>query len=96
MPVGTFSNMDLSAGLNLATLKTPMSDQAAAVYTLTVQRTTIHNDRWRNIQVPLATYNLPETKPAADALDNLERALISKQREAAQPKRHTYQLTPAA
>jgi lysophospholipase L1-like esterase len=95
-PVGTFSAADLAKGINLAALDTPMAQQAAEVHTLTVAHTTIHNDRWRNIQVPLAKYNLPQAKPAMDQLDSLETALIAKQRETAQPRAHTFQLIPGA
>jgi lysophospholipase L1-like esterase len=93
---GTFSSSDLAEGVNLATLDTPMSRQAADVYKLTVERATVHNDRWRSIQVPLANLNLPEAKPAIDALDSLETALATKQREAAQPKPHSFEIVPAA
>jgi lysophospholipase L1-like esterase len=92
--VGTFSEADLANGVNLATLNTPMSQQANDVYQLTVEHATIHNDRWRSIQVPLAKYNLPQTKAAMDSLDTLEAALVAKQREAAQPRAHTFQLVP--
>jgi hypothetical protein len=95
-PVGTFSAADLAQGINLAILDTPMAQQAAEVHTFTVAHTTIHNDRWRNIQVPLAKYNLPQAKPAMDQLDSLETALIAKQRETAQPRAHTFQLIPGA
>lgn len=95
-PVGTFSAADLAQGINLATLDTPMAQQAAEVHSLTVAHSTIHNDRWRNIQVPLAKYNLPEAKPAMNQLDSLETALVRKQRQTAQPRAHTFQLIPAA
>jgi hypothetical protein len=94
--VGTFSGDDLAKGVNLAVLSTPMSQQANEVYTLTVEHATIHNDRWRSVQVPLAKYNLPEAKPAMDALDALETSVVTKQREMAQPKPHTFQIVPAA
>jgi lysophospholipase L1-like esterase len=94
--VGSFSSADLEKGINLATLNTPMAQQAVEVYKLTVQHATIHNDRWRSIQVPLAQYNLPQAAPAMDALDKLETAVVTKQREAAQPKAHTFQIVPAA
>jgi lysophospholipase L1-like esterase len=94
--VGTFSEADWAKGINLATLDTPMSEQAAEVHSLTVTHTTIHNGRWRNIQVPLAKYNLPEAKPAMDRLDALDTALIARQKEAAQPRAHTFQLVPGA
>jgi lysophospholipase L1-like esterase len=94
--LGTFNSDDLAKGVNLAVLNTSMSQQANEVYLLTMEHATIHNDKWRSIQVPLAKYNLPEAKPAMDALDALETGVIAKQREAAQPKPHTFQIVPAA
>ena len=73
-----------------------MAQQAATVYKLTTQHATIHNDRWRDVQVSLAQYNLPQASPALDTLDQLETAVIAKQREAAQPKAHTFLIVPAA
>jgi hypothetical protein len=92
--VGTFSNADLANGVNLAVLSTPMAEQANEVYDLTMAHATIHNDRWRNIQVPLKKYDLAEAKPAMDSLDTLEIAAVRKQREIAQPRAHTFQLVP--
>lgn len=92
--IGNFSSTDLASGVNLALLNTPMSQQANEVYQLTIDHATIHNDRWRNIQVPLAKYSLPQAKAAMDSLDQLEAALVAKQRETAQPRAHTFQLVP--
>ena len=92
--IGTFSSADLANGVNLALLNTPMSQQANEVYQLTIDHATIHNDRWRNIQVPLAKYALPQAKAAMDSLDQLEAALVAKQRDTAQPRAHTFQLVP--
>ncbi|HEX6545226.1 MAG TPA: SGNH/GDSL hydrolase family protein [Bryobacteraceae bacterium] len=92
--IGTFNSTDLANGVNLALLNTPMSQQAKEVYQLTVDHATLHNDRWRNIQVPLAKYTLPQAKTAMDSLDQLEAAVVAKQRETAQPRAHTFQLVP--
>jgi hypothetical protein len=92
--VGNFSSADLANGVNLALLNTPMSQQANEVYQLTIDHTTIHNDRWRHIQTSLAKYTLPQTKAAMDSLDQLEAAVIAKQRETAQPRAHTFRLVP--
>jgi lysophospholipase L1-like esterase len=94
--VGTFSKTELASGVNLASLKTPMTQQADEVHKLTVEHATIHNDRWRTIQIPLEKYNLPQTKATMDAMDALEAQVVQKQHEAAQPKPHTFQLVPAA
>jgi hypothetical protein len=94
--IGTFSKAELADGVNLALLDTPMARQAEEVHKLTIEHATIHNDRWRTIQVPLEKYSLSETKSAMDAMDALETQVVRKQREAAQPKPHTFQLVPAA
>jgi lysophospholipase L1-like esterase len=92
--VGTFNNDEFARGINLALLETPMARQAKEVYDLTVSHSDIHNDRWRTVQVPLAEYNLPQSRATMDALDALERAVVAKQHQAAQPKPHTYALVP--
>jgi lysophospholipase L1-like esterase len=94
--VGAFNNGQLSRGVNLALLDTPMTKQAQQVYDLTSLHSDIHNDRWRSIQVPLAEYALPEAGSAAQELDALERAVVEKQHEAAQPKRHSFTLVPVS
>ena len=92
--VGTFNNDELGRGVNLAILETPMSKQAKQVYDLTVSHCDIHNQRWRTIQVPLASYNLPQTEPAMQAADSLEQAVIGKRHEIGQPKAHNFEVVP--
>jgi hypothetical protein len=91
-PVGTFNDGELAAGVNLAILKTPMTEQAEEVYELTVSHCDIHNGRWRTIQVPLAKDNLAETAPAMAADDALEAAVIRKRQEVVQPKPHHFEI----
>jgi lysophospholipase L1-like esterase len=92
--VGTFNNDQLAGGINLALLETPMTKQAREVYDLTVSHCDIHNDRWRTVQVPLAEYGLPQSRAAMESSDKLERAVVAKQHDAAQPKPHRYALVP--
>ena len=92
--VGTFNNDELGRGVNLALLSTPMSKQAKQVYDLTVSHCDIHNQRWRTIQVPLTSYNLPQTEPAMQSADSLEQAVIQKRHEAGQPKAHKFEVFP--
>ena len=94
--VATFNNDELARGVNLALLDTPMSKQAKEVYDLTVSRCDVHNNRWRTVQVPLASYNLPAAQPAMQSFDALDEALLQKRREAAKPKPHKYELVPVA
>lgn len=91
-PVGTFNDGELAAGINLAILNTPMTQQAKEVYDLTVSHCNIHNERWRTIQVPLAKDNLAQTEPAMAAADALEAAVIRKRQEAVQPKPHHFEV----
>ncbi len=96
--VGTFTREQLAAGINLATLNTPMTRQAAEVHKLTLQHNNIHFQRWRQIQVPFADNPSPKVQAAAKeleiALDDEEAGVVKQQRAAAQPKPHQFQLTP--
>ncbi len=92
--VGSFSAADLRSGINLAELPTPMAAQALEVHQLTLAHANIHNTRWRQVQVPMEKTNEPELLSALKALDELETVLVKRQRAAAQPKPHQFELTP--
>lgn len=92
--VGAFNNDQLAAGINLAVLKTPATDQAMKVYQLANSHEEIHYDRWRNIDVPLAEYKMEASAPASAALDQLDDAIAKKMREVAQPVPHKFELVP--
>ena len=91
---GSFSRLDLTEGVNLALLPTPMAKQALDVHALTLKHTQIHNARWRQVQVPMQDQTLERLQPALDSLDALETELIELQRAAAQPKPRRYELSP--
>jgi Lysophospholipase L1 and related esterases len=91
--VGVFPADRLAAGINLAMLPTPMERQAADVHALTLKHNNIHAARWRQIQVPLEKDSYSRTQDAMNALDTLEKEIIQRQKSAAQPKPHKYQLT---
>src|SRR5437867_9647370 len=95
---GSFSREQLAEGINLATLPTPMAKQAAEVHKLTLHHNNIHFQRWRQIQVPFAEDKTPRVQKAAQdlmaALDEEEVDVVKKQRAAAQPRRHQFQLAP--
>ncbi len=93
--VGDFTAGELARGINLATLETPMLQQAELVHNLTHEHNRLHFDRWRDIQVPLTNERFSEISQAERALDRLEQKLIVEQRAAAQPKPHRYELFPA-
>ena len=97
--VGNFSREDLATGVNLATLATPMTDQAQDVHRLTLKHNDQHFWRWRTIQVPLQDHSADVQKaqgPLLKALDDEEAQTVALQRAAAQPKPHRFELTVAA
>ena len=93
--VGSFTNDQLAAGVNLAMLPTPMAKQAAEVHALTLKHNNIHFARWRPLQVPLEKDTLTRKDAALEALDALEEEIVGQQRAAAQPKPHTYEVRAA-
>ncbi len=92
--IGAFNNDELAGGINLALMETPMTNQAMKVYDLTVSHGDIHDARWRTVQVSLAPYDLPQTKATMEYLDALERTVIEKQHEVAQPTPHRFEVIP--
>lgn len=90
--VGTFTAMQLKEGINLAILPTPMVEQAEGVHQLTLKHTSLHQTRWRVIQVPYARETSYELFKALQALDGLEAEMVKQQRDAAQPVDRKYVL----
>ena len=93
---GDFTAGELNTGINLTKFATPMMKQASDVHALTLKRAGIHNFRWRSIQVPMASEELPNKAAAMAALDKLDDDLMNEQRALAQPKLHRYELAPVA
>ncbi len=95
-PAGTFTSEELAAGVNLAVLPTPMLKQAQDVSALTRKHSNIHNDRWRTYQVPYeGDANVKNgVKKMMSGMDALEADLVKEQRAMAQPKAHTFTLSP--
>ena len=91
---GSFSRLELTAGVNLATLPTPMLKQALEVHALTLRHNLVHYERWRHFQVPLQEQKLERLQPVLDSLDALEAELLAQQHAAAQPKPRHYELSP--
>jgi lysophospholipase L1-like esterase len=92
--VGTFTRENLASGVNLAEFDTPMMQQAAQVYDLTIKRAEIHNIRWRQVQLPLHTILPARAAAVEDNLDALDNDLAVLQRSTAQPASCLYELTP--
>ncbi|WP_395090840.1 SGNH/GDSL hydrolase family protein [Armatimonas sp.] len=94
--IGEFTKEQLAAGINLATLNTPMLQQALLVGKLTQLRANVHNSRWREYQVPQA--NDPQASqflpPLLKNLDAADEPLTKAQRDAAKPRAHQFMLDP--
>jgi hypothetical protein len=90
--VGKFSREQLSDGINLALLPTPMMAQAAAVHALTLKRAAVHNTRWRNVQTPFEKETMPRLTTILENLDALDADVAALQRSAAQPSAYFYEL----
>ena len=97
--VGEFSPAQLTEGINLAALPTPMLKQALDVHKFTLQHNEIHFKRWRQIQVPLASSKSDRvhaaTKELSAALDEEEAAVEQQQRAAVSARRASIQLAAA-
>ncbi len=93
--VGTFTREELAAGVDLATRRTPMVEQAFAVHLLTTKHTRLQIFRWQEIQVGLDGHAAAEAARAVAALDALESRLVAEQRETARPRPRRYELRPA-
>ncbi|MDR3699793.1 MAG: SGNH/GDSL hydrolase family protein [Candidatus Sulfopaludibacter sp.] len=91
---GSFTADQLAAGVNLATLPTPMMRQAAQVHALTLRHNNIHYTRWRQVQVLMEKDSTPHLLSSLQALDELELDVLKQQRAAAQPRPRHYELAP--
>jgi lysophospholipase L1-like esterase len=89
---GSFTGEQLAAGVNLAMLSTPMAKQAADVHALTLKHNAVHFTRWRTIEVPLERDQLTKARPAMEALDEVEKEIVARQRELAKPTPHRFEL----
>jgi lysophospholipase L1-like esterase len=91
--VGEFSSSQLNEGINLATLPTPMVEQAKTVHQWTLKHNNLHFTRWRTIQVPPISDNPTHIENAMDALDAIEADMVKVQRATAKPKPHAFELS---
>ena len=97
--VDKFTGKQLASGINLATLSTPMTRQAAKVADLTSKHNDQHSMRWRVIQVPLQQDASDAVRaavpPLLAGLDAEEADTVAQQHAAAQPVPHQYEIAPA-
>jgi hypothetical protein len=90
--MGVFTNHQFAAGINLATLATPMLRQATAVHAFTLKHNNVHYMRWRSLQVPFQSDNFAKAPEAMAALDSLESEIIARQRATAKPAPHHFEV----
>ncbi len=97
-PVATLTGAEWAVGTNLATLPTPMLIQSRETLGLVRARTEVHQNRWRNLQVPMSglTAGQKERDKALKALDDYDRSLDEAARGAAKPKEHRFVLQPVS
>ena len=93
--VGEFEREQLAQGVNLATIKTPMLDQAASVLAQTRRHNDLHFSRWREVQVPFGQGETASAaKKAMEGLDEIEASIVARRRDAARPRPHRFALVP--
>ena len=93
--VADYDAGDLDKGINLANADTPMLHQALEVHALTLQHNNIHFFRWRTLQVPMAKDSFEAKEKTMADLDALDQEIVTKQRAAAQPRQHHFDLAAA-
>ena len=86
---GTLSAGDLAKGVNLATMETPMLDQARLVAFDTERKNALEGQRFELIRKEPEAENSPTAKAMLQALP----AAVDRQRTNAQPRPHQFRLT---
>jgi hypothetical protein len=100
--VGTASGAELANGLDLAALPgLPANAQAHDVLAAVRKHTSLHNHRWRDIQVQMqkgqdGTKVSDEVKKQMDDLDAQEEAAIKELPDKVMPVPHTVEISPAS
>jgi lysophospholipase L1-like esterase len=96
--IAAFTREQLAAGVNLATLDTPMLEQAMKVLQYAHQHTDIHWEVWRNVRLNLTHYDSPAVNDAVNkAIEHMEAAnqeAVAMERKTAHPLPHTFALVP--
>lgn len=89
--IGSYSQEDLSKGINLANLDTPMLEQSRLVAYDTERENSIEAARFNLISHDLAGESSKTAAALADAIPGA----VDRQRADAQPRPHHYELVPA-
>jgi len=90
--IASFSSEELSAGVNLATLETPMLEQARLVAVDTEKKNEIEASRFKIINVSATA----EASKTAEALRLALPTAEARQRADAQPRPHRFEIVPHA
>lgn len=93
--IGKFSKEQLSNGINLATMMTPMMRQSYQVHELTNKHIELQFTRWRQIQMPFEKSLTLRALKVLTKMDKLENDVVQQQWETAQPKLRKYELIVA-
>ncbi len=89
--IGTFTQTELETGVNLALMETPMLYQARSIDWSGEDRAKLNATRFNmNYQGP----EIPNAAVAVEALNQLDKTLTEGEHRNAQPKPHTFELTP--
>jgi lysophospholipase L1-like esterase len=96
--IAVFTREQLAAGVNLATLNTPMLQQSMKVLQYAHQHTDIHWEVWRSLRLNLTHYDSPAVNDAVNkAIAHMEAAnqeAVAMERKTAHPQPHTFTLIP--
>jgi lysophospholipase L1-like esterase len=92
--IGDWTREELTRGVNLALLETPMLKQVLSVHAFSARRNSVRLARWQGVQVALQEETSPHVGEALAALDALDKQLLQQQKATAVPKPHRYELVP--
>ena len=89
--IGSFSRQELANSVNLALYQTPMEQQAKSIDWTTDDRAKLSGTRF---DLLTEAGDIPSRQAAIKALDTLDQRMIDAEYKSAQPKPHTFMLTP--
>jgi lysophospholipase L1-like esterase len=92
--IGTWTREELTRGVNLALLTTPMLKQALTVYAFSGRLHSVRMAQWQGVQVALQDETSSHVSEAVAALNALENELIAQRKSAAVLTAHHYELLP--
>jgi lysophospholipase L1-like esterase len=93
---GTFSAGELAAGVNLATLDTPMLKQAQEALDLTNLHNNIHRMAWIDLQFRRKEHPLAHQAADVEDMNRIERDVLERRKADAQPKTHEFEVVEEA